>query len=308
MGRIIMINYKNPVVQCEKDGHTADPHIVKWNGYYYHCYCRCDDNVNGVYISKSENLWDIGKGTEVKVFDANKEGETHDWYAPELHRIDGAWYIYGAPAFGDDNEFHTMCVLENKSDDPQEEYAYLGPVKGLENIWSIDGTILNFNDENWFVWTNCSEMYISKMINPWSIEDEHTVIAKPKFDFETKTEVLVNEGPAVLYRNEKIHIVYSANDSKTDEYCLGLLTYSGGKINDPKNWVKYPETIFSKTEAIFGPGHCSFTIVNENGEEKDYIVYHANLESCSGWDGRSVWVQEFSWDEKDMPIFGAPHK
>ena len=104
------------------------------------------------------------------------------------------------------------------------------------------------------------------MINPWSIEDEHTVIAKPKFDFETKTEVLVNEGPAVLYRNGKIHIVYSANDSKTDEYCLGILTYSGGEINNPGNWIKHPETIFSKTEAIFGPGHCSFTTVNENGE------------------------------------------
>ncbi|MBE7012128.1 MAG: hypothetical protein E7415_05595 [Ruminococcaceae bacterium] len=59
---------------------------------------------------------------------------------------------------------------------------------------------------------------------------------------------------------------------------------------------------------MFGPGHCSFTTVTENCVEEDYIVYHANLESGSGWYGRNVWVQKFSWDDKDMPIFGKPSR
>ena len=68
------------------------------------------------------------------------------------------------------------------------------------------------------------------------------------------------------------------------------------------------EEFFEKTEDIFGPGHCSFTTVTENGVEEDYILYHANLESGSGWYGRNVWIQKFTWDDNDMPVFGKPER
>lgn len=38
------------------------------------------------------------------------------------------------------------------------------------------------------------------------------------------------------------------------------------------------------------------------------VKYHANLESGSGWYGRSVWIQPFTWDDEDYPVFGKPHK
>ena len=73
-----------------------------------------------------------------------------------------------------------------------------------------------------------------------------------------------------------------------------------------KNWVKEKKPVFEKTDTVFGPGHCSFTTVSENNKENDWIVYHANLVSGSGWRGRSVWIQPFGWSENDEPVFGKP--
>lgn len=133
-----------------------------------------------------------------------------------------------------------------------------------------------------------------------------SVLTKPELNFETKVG-LIAEGPAVLYRNRKIHIVYSANDSKSDAYCLGLLTFDGdGDVLAADNWKKKDSAVFEKTDQIYGPGHCSFTTVTENKTEKDYIVYHANLVSGSGWAGRNVFAQPFEWDDNDFPVFGQP--
>ena len=66
-----------------------------------------------------------------------------------------------------------------------------------------------------------------------------------------------------------------------------------------------PNAVFEKTEKVFGPGHCSVTAVTEEGREVDLLVYHANLESGSGWNGRHVFLQPFTWDG-DTPILGVP--
>jgi GH43 family beta-xylosidase len=114
------------------------------------------------------------------------------------------------------------------------------------------------------------------------------------------------EGPALLERGNKIHIVYSVNNSKSDEYCLGVLTCCGGDVLDAKSWVKNPKPLFEKTDEIFGPGHCAFFKAEKDGVMTDFITYHANLVSGSGWFGRNLWIQSFTWDENDMPVFGRP--
>ena len=240
-----------------------------------------------------------------KIYDCTPEEALKEWYAPELHLIDGKWYVYAAPDYG--QGLHTMTVLVGEGDTPFCDYENMGPVKGLEGKWTIDGTVMLYHDELYFIWTRCAEMYISKMKDPLTLTGPVTVLAAPRFEFEQKVGC-INEGPAVLYRNQKIHIVYSANDSQCDDYCLGVLTFNRqGDILDAQNWTKLDHAVFEKTAEIFGPGHCSFTTVTENGMETDYIVYHANLESGSGWHGRNVFIQNFTWDENDFPVFGKPH-
>ena len=200
-----------------------------------------------------------------------------------------------------------MSVLAYKGETPIGQYEYKGMIRGLENTWCIDATVLQHEGEKFFIWTTCAEMYMARMDSPLSITGDIIALTHPEYEFETKQGV-VNEGPAILKRGNKIHIVYSANDSKTDDYCLGLLTYSGGDVMDITNWEKSKTAVFEKAEDIYGPGHCSFTTVSEDDSETDYIVYHANLESGSGWHGRSVWIQKFGWDNADSPVFGVPHR
>ena len=296
-----MKKYQNPIIPTSSDGRTSDPYVIRFCGKYYQCYNKSD----GVYISVSEELTDIGTAKETKVFDAPIEGIGSHWFAPELHRIDGVWYIYGAPQ-SDERGRHRMEVLKCEGKNPIGNYIPQGKVHGVNDGWSIDGTVLEHDGKLYFIWTSIREIFMSEMENPTKLFSKKVTLTKPEFPFETKTKVLVNEGPAILKHNGKIHIAYSANDSKTDEYCLGLLSYVDGDIMDVSNWKKSENAVFEKTDDIFGPGHCSFTTVTENGEDCDYIVYHANLESGSGWKGRSVWIQSVGWDENDMPLFGKP--
>ncbi len=112
----------------------------------------------------------------------------------------------------------------------------------------------------------------------------------------------VTEGPEVLKKNGKIHIIYSASASWTDDYALGMVTFQGGDVMDPKAWVK-KGPVFSKTAAVFGPGHCSFT-TSPDGTE-DWIIYHAAVSPGAGWN-RNIRAQKFTWDDTDSPLFGTP--
>ncbi len=275
-----MRHFQNPIIKNSPKSNTSDPYVLFHDGFYYHCY----SNSNGVFVAQSETLWDIDSGKTVMVYDCNMDGALRDWFAPELHRIGEKWYIYAAPDYGD--FMHVMTALVCDDPSPMGEYKNCGIIKGLEGKWTIDGTVLNYDGELYFVYTNCRKLYISKMSDPLTLCGEEKVLSKPEFEFETKVG-LINEGPAVLYHGNKIHIVYSANDSKSDEYCLGLLTFKvGGDILDMKNWIKKDRAVFKKTYRIFGPGHCSFTTVNEDG--RDVITSYTmqiSYQARAGTDG-----------------------
>lgn len=298
-----MKNYKNPIIATDTKGHgyTADPYVLRWKDKYYHCY----RGEGGVYIGEADFLWELDKAKAVLVYKTPNSGIDSQWYAPELHHINDAWYIYGSPCTDDDNRNHCMTVLEYKGETPIGLYENMGMVGGLENTWTLDGTVLEHNGKHYFIWSSGSDIKMAEMENPRTLKGDFITLSTPEYEFETR-DGLINEGPAVLKRKDKIHIVYSANNSKADSYCLGILTYSGGDIMDLSSWKKTDKAVFEGTKEIFGPGHCSFTTVCENNEEIDYIVYHANLASESGWLGRSVWIQPFTFDDNDMPLFGVP--
>lgn len=187
-----MRNYKNPIIPYTVYGHTADPYVLRRKDKYYHCYMKDD----GVYISVADKLCDIGMGTETKIYDAPTHGKNSLWFAPELHNINGKWYVYAAPQI-DEEDTHCMCVLEYEGDTPVGQYKNMGMVHGLENSWCIDGTVMEFEGKLYFIWTTCKEIYMAQMESPTSICGKIIALTHPEYEFETKTEVLVNEGPAI---------------------------------------------------------------------------------------------------------------
>lgn len=292
--------FTNPIVPLNSQNGTgtSDPYVIRHGGRYYHCYSRRD----GVYISVCDDLSELDSAEKMKVYSCIEGKMGSGWYAPELHLIDGKWYIYGAPLINDKG-WHCMTVLRATGDEPMCEYDNIGMIPPIDNDYNLDGTVFEYNNSYYFVWSSGWKLHIARMASPVALEGRTENICCSELPFETVSGP-VCEGPAVLKRNGKIHIIYSANDSRDDVYCLGKLTFMGGDILDASSWKKNNEAVFKSTKKIFGPGHCSFT-EDENGDT--YIVYHANLVSGSGWNGRNVFAQKIEWNSEDDPIFGEPH-
>ena len=64
-------------------------------------------------------------------------------------------------------------------------------------------------------------LYIAKMTSPTTLNDKQVVISQAEYAWERQGHN-VNEAPAVLIRNGKVFVTFSA--SATDvNYCIGLL-------------------------------------------------------------------------------------
>jgi GH43 family beta-xylosidase len=297
--------FSNPV-----DAAGQDPWVIYKDGYYYYCQSLQGDTRIGV--AKARRLQDIGTEPMVVVYTPPAGTMyTRELWAPELHYLDGKWYIYFAADNGD-NYNHRMYVLESKTQDPLSEYTFKGKIAAATDKWAIDGTVLvTDNGNKYFIWsgwegnTNVRQnLYIARMSNPYTIAGERVEISRPAFSWETNASPHVNEGPEVLKKDGVIHLIYSAGGSWTDDYCLGRLTCTTGDVMNPAAWQK-AGPVFTKTATSYGPGHASF-VPSPDGTE-NWIVYHANQFSGSSWGGRSIRTQPFTWDGS-TPVFGAPVK
>lgn len=297
----------------------ADPWIYKHtDGYYY--FSASVPEYDRIEIRRAKKINGLAEASGVTIWRKHDEGMlSANIWAPEIHYIDGKWYIYFAAArTTETNEGlfdHRIFVLENESENPLEgEWIEKGQLKTNWESFALDATTFEHNGVRYLVWAQKdpniygnSNLYIAKMKNPWTIEDEQVMIAEPEYDWE-KIGFLVNEGPAVLNRNGKIFISYSA--SATDyNYCMGvLIADENSDLLNKDSWNKSEKPVLKTDEenGIFGPGHSCFTI-SEDGK-KDMLVYHArNYKEIVGdplYDpNRHTFVKELGYDDKGNIIF-----
>lgn len=297
----------------------ADPWIYKHtDGYYY--FSASVPEYDRIEIRRAKKINGLAEASGVTIWRKHDEGMlSANIWAPEIHYIDGKWYIYFAAArTTETNEGlfdHRIFVLENESENPLEgEWIEKGQLKTNWESFALDATTFEHNGVRYLVWAQKdpniygnSNLYIAKMKNPWTIEDEQVMIAEPEYDWE-KIGFLVNEGPAVLNRNGKIFISYSA--SATDyNYCMGvLIADENSDLLNKDSWNKSEKPVLKTDEenGIFGPGHSCFT-VSEDGK-KDMLVYHArNYKEIVGdplYDpNRHTFVKELGYDDKGNIIF-----
>lgn len=309
--------YENPIIE-----QRADPWVYKHvDGYYY--FTASVPEYDRIELRRATTIQGLEDAKPVVVWRKYDKGlMSANIWAPEIHFIGGSWYIYFAAArTAETNKGlfdHRMFVLENTSINPLEgTWEEKGQIKTKWESFALDATTFEHNGERYLVWPQKdpnikgnSNLYLAKMSNPWTISGEQIMISTPEYEWE-KIGFLVNEGPAVLKRNGKIIISFSA--SATDHhYCMGLLVASDSTdLLNPDSWTKLPEPVFKTNESTgqYGPGHNSFT-VSEDGL-RDVIVYHArNYKEIEGdplYDpNRHTRAQEFTWDENGLPIFGEP--
>jgi len=300
----------NPVVPKR-----ADPWLMKHtDGKYY--FTGSVPEYNRIVLRSSPTIAGLGGADETVVWTRPASGTMggHIW-APELHHFDGQWHIYFAA--GDSNDVFRVRIYVISTDAADPTNAVWGPpvrVYTHADTFSLDATTFEHGGTRYLLWAQSdtgvnSSLYIASMSSPSTLSSTPVRIAVPTLEWETRG-YKVNEGPAVLARNGRIFVTFSA--SATDaNYCMGLLTAdASANLLDAASWSKTPLPVFTTNEGSkqYGPGHNSFT-VDEDGN--DVLVYHARSYRTIVGDplydpNRHARVQQLHWHADGTPDFGVP--
>ena len=310
--RVIYETVQNPVAPA-----GGDPWVIRHGDKYYYCYSSPVWFFGGVGVAEIPSVDKVSTegGSQVYVAPAEEGADlshSFNYWAPELHYIRGEWYIYLACDDGN-NENHRMYVLKGTTQNPTDPFEYVGQITDPTGKWAIDGTVLELNGELYFIWSGwegdvnvAQHIYIAHMSDPCTIDSERVMLSTPQYYWEKVGEPHVNEGPTVLQHGGKTFVTYSASGSWTDSYCLGMLTLTGEDPMDPDSWEKAKKPVFKMEQGVcYGPGHSSFTTAVDGSV---WMIYHGNLQSGTGWEGRSIWISPVIFDKDGNPDFGKPER
>ena len=301
--------FTNPLITSQD---SADPWMFYHKGFYY--LTATLDPEGGVWLRRSKTLAGFDAGEKKKIYDAPQTGlRSKQIWAPEIHHIGKRWYLYFTASDSTD-ENHRIYVFESRTDDPWSEYDFKARVFDKTNDgWAIDATV--FQDKKgklFMLWcghvpNNGNGIYIAPMQDAWTLSGERVLISQADFDWE-KVRYPINEAPEILQHDGKTFLIYSASDTGTPDYALGMLKFSG---NDPLNsasWKKLPQAVFSQYQSangsVFGPGHNGF--FKSPDATEDWIVYHGKESGEYTYRGRRARAQKFVWNADGTPAFGHP--
>ncbi|MGX5731356.1 glycoside hydrolase family 43 protein [Pseudoxanthomonas beigongshangi] len=297
--------FRNPLLPS-----GPDPWIARDGGIYYYMGTHGDR----LAIRKTRDLARLAEATETTIWRPPASGpNAQSIWAPELHRIDGKWYVYyTAAASGHDDDKHRgVFVLENENADPT-----VGKWRDRGRLATrhpgIDGTTFSVGDKRYFVYSPYvgpdSVLAIVAMSNPWTLAGEETIIARPDQAWERQGGRQILEGPEFLAGPKgDLFLSYSGSACWSDDYAIGLLhARPGSDPLDAASWIKSPEPILAKNPAgnVHAPGHNGFFDMPDG---TTWIVYHANPGpdmKCTA--RRSPRIQPVNWREDGTPWLDPP--
>ncbi|WP_202864034.1 glycoside hydrolase family 43 protein [Dyella jiangningensis] len=284
-----------------------DPWVAQRDGVYYYT------NTQGDRISlwKTTDLTHLGEVKPVVVWRAPAQGaNSASIWAPELHFLDGKWYLYYTAvdkSHNDDAHRHVF-VLENASADPtQGEWIDKGMLK--THLSGIDGTVFDHGGKRYFVYSayvdDHSDLIIAPMSNPWTLGEPQVDIAHPTYAWEMQGGRKILEGPEFLKGpGGKVFLTYSASACWSDDYALGLLEADGSaNLLEPSSWRKSPAPVLhgSAERGVYATGHNGFF---KSPDGQDWIIYHANGGpewKCTA--RRAPYIEPFHWSAQGTPVF-----
>lgn len=274
---------------------------------------------DAIEIRKSNRLADLDSAETAIIWRRHETGEmgAHIW-APELHFVNGAWYVYFAAAPADDEWHIRTHVLRCSDPDPLTgTWEELGRLDTGWDSFNLDATTFEHKGQRYLVWAQKdrsmhgnSNLYIAPMANPVTLDGPSIMLSTPEYPWE-KILFWVNEGPAVLVRNGRVLISFSASGTDSN-YCMGLLSADvDADLMNPESWTKSELPVFM-TDAeygLYGPGHSCW--VTDPETDDVWLVYHARTyEKINGNPlddpNRHTWMKKIFWDDEGMPVFGTP--
>ena len=298
----------------------ADPYVYKHtDGTYY--FTASIPAYDGIVLRHSDTLAGLKDAEEVRVWQKHDKGimSEHIW-APELHYLNGRWYIYYAGGDIDDVWAIRPYILECADQDPMTgNWVEKGKMTRADEdefsfeAFSLDGTVFENRGKHYYIWAEkvgvgkqISNLYIAEMENPCKLKTVQVLLTTPDYDWE-RIGFWVNEGPAVIHHDGKIYMTYSASETGA-AYCIGMLSISeDADLLDPAMWKKerYPVLETNAEKGIYGPGHNSFT---EDEQGNPIMVYHARTEEKIEGNplynpNRHAMLMKLTWGEDGRPVF-----
>lgn len=293
----------------------ADPWVYKTDEGIYYLIATVPE-YDRIVIRKATSINGLKSADEKAVWHKHDTGDmgNHIW-APELHRIEGKWYIHFAAGEAENKWNIRMWVLSNTSENPMEgEWKEEGKIKTNVDSFSLDATTFEHNGKRYLIWaqnvkggSHGTALVMSEMKNPTTLVGPEIILTEPEFGWE-KMKYNVNEGPAVIKKNGRIFVTYSAS-ATNHNYCIGLLwTNEHDDIMNPSNWQKSPGPVFYTNDELkrYGPGHNSFT-TSEDGKAT-IMIYHArDFKEIQGAElldpNRATRARVVEWTESGFPDF-----
>lgn len=314
----------------------ADPFITKGSdGFYYFTasypmYGK--DDINGydrIILRRAKSIYDLAEAEEKVIWhEKNSDTSFRFIWAPEIHEINGKWYVLFAASGSKDNVWDIDChiIMCSGTDPYNDDWNDIGKFKACDGDefsfrgFSLDMTHFECNGKHYVSWAQNggnSNVYLATINpdKPWETTSPAMLLTKPEYEWE-RVNIPVNEGPAAMIHGEKIYLAFSAS-ATGPEYCLGLMYADvNSDLTDIKSWTKLDKPILTSEdlEGEYGPGHNSF-VKDENG---DWIfVYHSRDEICfngkCGYsDGdplydpcRSARIRKVKWNSDGLPILNS---
>lgn len=312
----ITTDYNKPLIL-----NRADPYVYKHeDGNYY--FTASVPAYDKIILRKSKTIKGLATAEEVVIWEKHESGEMskHIW-APELHYLFDAWYIYFAAGRAEDGWKIRPYVLCCKDEDPiTGTWEELGMMQCADDdefsfrSFSLDATVLENKGKYYYIWAEkvgvgkmISNLYIAEMESPLKLKTVQVLLTTPDYDWE-RVKFWVDEGPSILKHKDTIFLTFSASATGAC-YCVGLMyAKDTDDLLDPRSWnkLRYPVLTTDVEKGIYGPGHNSFT--RSEDDSKDIMIFHARqydeIVGDSLYDpNRHTMMLEVEWSKEGMPIF-----
>lgn len=303
------LNFGGPIGKHE----SPDPFITYdgERGLYYLLFTRGRE----IRIFYSDSLLSLRDSDSVCVYSVERgDGIYGCIWAPEMHFVQGRWYIYTSGArTADGREDRTLFILVSKTENPLDGFdfaAYPDP-----SLHAIDPTVFTHNGSLYMCYAReggGNRINIRKMSSPTEFSGQGVQICQAELPWETVPpyvgESTIVEGPFAVKSpdGKRLFIIYSANGCWSDDYAFGVLELKGSDPMDSASWEKDPEILMKKGNGVFGPGHASFFYAP--GTKDLCIAYHGMLESNKTvtWAPRFLFVQRVYFDNTGYPCIESP--
>ena len=252
---------------------------------------RRADSINGLTTAQEQVLLWSRNAAAPNTSNGSKvaTGAYRYFWAPELHKINGDWYILFTSSRSTDVWNIRPAIMRAPGDsDPMvasnwEELGYIKAAPGDSaafTSFSLDMTYFEANGKHYMVWAEkpgSSDLRMAEIdpSNPSQLISQSILLSTPNYAWERTSSQVINEGAAVIKSDDEVFVFFSASEVN-ETYSIGMLRAPlDGDLMKPSTWTKTGYPLLTSDDfggQQNGPGHNSFTL---DADGNPVIVYHA---------------------------------